>query len=400
MMGIVAKRNKIRDYFNKKISNPAEKLYFIGFIVYALVNYLRGTMFTQYLSSPVLYDFMKVSAIFVVIKILLFDSWELKDLTIFLLLGILIEFTCRVSYDYDIYYYGILILGAKGIKFSKILKTYLILIGAALILTIIASQVGLVYNITFGRHGTPIVRYALGAVYPTDFAARVFYLMLFYTVFKKFKLSLPEYISLGAVTVAMYVLTDTRLDTVLMLLVILVAIFYKYVVRFISYVSAKIMNIMIVAFIMFNIVLAYLFVPSNPIFKIINKILSQRLVYGNMAFKRYNVPLLGQFVPQMGNGGLHHGPYDYFFIDSSFIRVLMMHGIWAFLFTMILIMFLSYKFISKKYFILEIALLLVILSSVIDQHMWEISFNIIFVGLFAQISDKYKESETDLKVVK
>ena len=398
MMDIVAKREHIQDYLNKKVNKLPEKLYFVGFIIYALVNYLRGTMFTQYLSSPVLYDFMKISAIFIVLKILLFDDWKLKDLLIFLSVGILIEFTCRVSYDYDIFYYCLLILGAKNIEFSKILKTYLILISTALVITIIASQFGLVYNITFGRSGTPIVRYALGAVYPTDFAARVFYLMLFYAVFKKFKLNLPEYISLAALTVAMYVLTDTRLDTILMLLVILIAIFYRPVIKLVNRISVRLMSLLITAFVAFNILLAYFFIPSNPIFKIINKVLSQRLVYGHLVFKRYNVPLLGQFIPQVGNGGLHNGPYNYFFVDSSFIRVLMMHGLWAFILTMTLIIFLSHKFISKKYIVLEIALLLVILSSVIDQHMWEISFNIIFVGLFAKISDEYAESGNDLKV--
>ncbi|KRM96889.1 hypothetical protein FC19_GL000416 [Liquorilactobacillus aquaticus DSM 21051] len=397
MMDIGAKREYAQNYLNKRFKNLPEKLYFVGFIIYSLVNYLRGTMFTQYLSSPLLYDFMKISSVFIVLKILLFDDWKLKDFIIFFLLGILIEFTCRISYDYDIYYYCLLVLGAKNIKFSRILKTYLVLISSALILTIVASQLGLVYNITFGRSGTPIVRYALGAVYPTDFAARVFYLMLFYAVFKKFKLNIPEYISLFALTVAMYVLTDTRLDTILMLLVIIIAIFYRPIIKFVSYISTRLMSFLIAAFVAFNILLAYFFVPSNPVFSIINKILSQRLVYGHLVFKRYNVPLLGQFIPQVGNGGLHKGPYNYFFVDSSFIRVLMMHGVWAFILTMTLIIFLSHKFISKKYIVLEIALLLVILSSVIDQHMWEISFNILFVGLFAKISDEYAVHKNDLR---
>lgn len=371
---------------SKKASRIAEYMYMVALVCYSLATFLNATMIKEHINTGLLFNIVEISGMLVILKIIFFDNWKPKELLILVLLGIIFWQACQTAYDFTLFYYFVLTLGAKNLDVKTLFKTSLVTISVALIVTILAAQLGFIDNLTFGRRGTATVRYALGVIYPTDLAARVFYLMLFYAVLKKFRLSITDYISYLAITVMVYTLTDTRLDALLMLLVIITGVLYKYIVKALIYINDKIIGSLIALFVFVNLLLAYFFVPTNPFFSLINKMLSWRLVYGNLAFKNYNVPLLGQFIPQTGNGGIHTGPFNYFFIDSSFIRVLMMHGFVAFVCVISLLLFLSHRFLSKKAYALEIALFFVVLSSAIDQHMLEISYNILFVAALADIS--------------
>ena len=134
------------------------------------------------------------------------------------------------------------------------------------------------------------------------------------------------------------------------------------------------------------IILTYGYSSKMWILNKINNILSGRLSVGHIAFENFNVPFFGQIIEQTGNGGLHHGVYSYFFIDCSYIRVLMMNGLFSFLILVAFLVILSNKFLNEKAYSLEIALLFVALSSIIDQHLLEISYNCLLLAMFADIS--------------
>ncbi|MFT9191475.1 MAG: hypothetical protein ABF470_10830, partial [Liquorilactobacillus sp.] len=319
-------------------------------------------------------------------------KWDLKGICVILLSGLVLWQICTTSGEYLFFYYYVFIVGAKDVDFKKIIKVFLCTVIMVLIVTIIAALSGFIVNVTIGRSLEATVRYSLGTVYPTDLAARCFYILLSYAALRKFKFSIPEYIATVAFSVMIYALTDTRLDFLLMLMVILVAVFKDFIFNIIKRVKVTVAAATVFVVIFLNIVLAYLYEPSIRIFQLANKLLSGRLTYGHEAFKNYNVTFLGQLVYQNGNGGVHNQPFDYFYIDVSFIRVLMMEGILAF-FVLLAVIYFSYrKFYNENNFILIVWLVLAILSSLIDQHLYELSFNIVFLGLFADLSYWRKEN--------
>jgi hypothetical protein len=73
----------------------------------------------------------------------------------------------------------------------------------------------------------------------------------------------------------------------------------------------------------------------------------------------------------------------------------MMNGFIAFVLILVALYYLSRKFMQGKCYSLEIALLLIVASSLIDQHLIEISFNILFVALFANLS--YFKEDTEIQ---
>ena len=199
------------------------------------------------------------------------------------------------------------------------------MISSLLILTFIITKLRIIPGLVFNR-GDGALRYALGTVYPSDLSARCFYLMITYALLRDYKLKLPEYIGLISITIWAYVVTDTKVD-------------------------------------------------------LIDHALSGRFYFSHIAFEKYNVTFLGQYIPQNGFGGNTKRVFDYFYIDCSYIRILMMLGAFVFLLVVGYLLYLSHMFISKKYYSLEITLILIAISSLIDQHMWEISYNIIFLNI-------------------
>lgn len=370
-----------------KWKNLGENLYIIALVIYIISQFLPGTMFPSLLPNLLPYRMTQFAGGLVILKMAVFDfklsdgSW--KNWIIYISLGLILWRACADAYQYNLYYYYLFIIGAQKIDYRKLLKVFLSTMVVLVILTVLAAKLRIIPGLTMGRSGTPTVRYALGMIYPSDLAARAFYLMLAYCVLKKFRLNLPEYIACVAWTVLIYIMTDTKLDAILMVLVVLASIFYRQIKQMIQFIGAKLLILGTLFVTGISVLLAYFYVPNNPILSLVNRALSDRLKYENMVFEKYNVTIFGQYIRQRGNGGVHKPNFDYFFIDSSYIRHLMMNGMAAFMVIMIVVCVMIAIFVKTKSYSLLIYLMFVILSSIIDQHMLEISFNFAFVALLS-----------------
>ena len=386
-MDIVGIRNQ---WMNRLKISPkiGPVLFWMAFILYIVTQFSQGTMFVvNYPSTSFPYRLLMIAGGIALLKILLFNDFkDWKQMFFYSAVGLLILVGCQNTGHFELIYYFLLVLAAQGIKIENIIKVFLLVIGVGLLFTFISAKFGLIMSMTNSRTGDPGVRFALGTVFPTDLASRSFYLQLFYVVYRKFKLSLPEFVACFSFTILIYVVTDTRLDLILMLLTLLAALFYCPLTKVLNHLGNTFISIIGVIGICGVIGLTYLYSSSNSILNLADKLLSGRLSTGHKAFVNYNVTMFGQGIPQNGNGGIHHGPFDYFFIDCSFLRILMMNGIVSFVIVVWAMCFLSKKFMSNRFYGLEIALLLIVLSSFIDHHMVELSFNIIFMTLFADLS--------------
>lgn len=379
---------------NSKIANfrdnhqrLAEKIYFLALGIYLIGSYITGTMFDY--SDQVLLGFNLIAASLMLIKIVFFDYSEVKDIVLILLVLMLFYLTGRYAQDYQLYYYAYFIIASKNIEYKKIIKFFVMLISILLLVTIACSLFDIIPNVKIGRDNEATLRFALGTIYPTDLAARVFYLMLTLVTLKKFNLKIQEYIIFISLTAMTYFITDTKLDALLMVLVLVVAMIKKYIINLFNYIKPLYLNLLIAIFVFGNVVMPYIYTPTIGILQKIDHALSGRLYYGHVAFKDYNITVFGQYIFQNGWGG-GRKVTDYFFIDSSYLRMLMMLGLVMFIIMLGAILYLSKKFLENKQYSLLIMLGLVLLSSAIDQHFIELTFNTILLTLTAN-TDYFKE---------
>lgn len=370
-------------------------VYYIALFLYLFSQFTQGVLgIHKYFPWYSSYRLEMVAAIVFVLKIIVFDSHQIRDWFILLLLGIILSQSGMNADDLGILYYYLAIIGAKDVDFRNILRLFLVTVSAMLVLTIALAKLKILPGLVFNR-GDGALRYALGTIYPSDLAARCFYLMIAYALLRNYKLKLPEYIGLFSITIWAYVITDTKVDFILMVLFLLVAVFHEQSVMIMEKLTHIGIAVILGLSTAFMIIMTYLYNPANHFMKVIDHILSGRFYFSHIAFEKYNVTVLGQYIPQNGFGGSNGKVFDYFYIDCSYIRVLMMFGAFVFLLLVAYLLYLSHRFMTSEMYALEITLILVALSSLIDQHMWEISYNILFLATFADLKG-FKKPEYNL----
>ena len=379
-------RNSFSNKLLQKVPNLGSIIYFVSFTCYLFAMSLKGTMLVNFLlSERALFYLSIIPAFLVTLKIIFLDDHKWQDLTIFMLLEIILFAVGTNANEYQIFYLLFFIIGAKNIDIDKILQLFIWINLVVIVLSLIFALNGSVRNVMITRADSPAVRYSLGAVYPTDLAARGFFMMLAYTALKRFKLNIAEYISCVALTALVYFVTDTRIDLLLMLFLLICVAVYPNLSPLFAKIPAYLLEVVTILYTLAIILMGYFYHPGFWPLEKINSFLSGRLILEKVAFNDYNVPLLGQYIYQNGFGG-GFKVVDYFYIDSSYVRTLMMHGIIIFALMFLLFYLLFTRFRQEKLYYWSICLLLVVLTAGIDQHMWDVSYNFVFLALFANLN--------------
>lgn len=378
-------RNNIKTRTLEKIPNLGNIVYLVSLAIYIFSMSLRGTMLVNFLvSERGLFYLSIIPAFFVSLKIIFLDDNSFSELAIFFLLEAILFVVGSNANEFQIFYFLFFIFGAKNINIDNIVKVFIGITLLVMILSFFFAMIGGIKNVMITRADSPAVRYSFGAVYPTDLASRFVSLMMAYAVLKRFKLSLAEYISYFALTAMVYIVTDARISFLIMLLLTFSIMFYSKLAKLLAKTKVYVLNILAYGYIFLILIMGYFYSDNIwPLAKI-NGFLSGRLGLEKVAFKDYNVTLFGQLVPQNGSGG-GFKVIDYFYIDSSYVRVLLMHGLLAFCLLLLLI-YLDFKcFKQNQAYYWIICLLFMVVMSGIEQHIYEISYNFIFLATFAKL---------------
>lgn len=380
--------NKLIDDAGKKYRQLTEWFYLCCLAIFFITIYINGTTMVDqitYFNKLIFLRIEQAVTLLVMGKIVLLDKYPRKLTIKLLLIFMLITYICYRARAYEPLFYTVFLIGAKDVDFRKILKLYLTFGIPIFIVSAWLALNDYILNLTLQRPGDNTARIALGNYSPSDAAAHIFYFMLAYALLKRFKWNIPEIVSGIALLICVYTLTATKLDEILIILILLLcAGGYKYAVKFIQRFSLKQVRWGLWIYAVINVMLPLMFNPNSRIWSIINTLSSARLFFGQVAYHDYAIPLFGQFVYQNGNGSIKPGE-AYFFIDSSFVRALLMYGLVFFVVAMFYIISSIESNIKQRNYNLVIALILVLLSSAIDNHLWDMAFNIVFLGMFADV---------------
>ncbi|BAP85224.1 hypothetical protein LOOC260_106680 [Paucilactobacillus hokkaidonensis JCM 18461] len=390
-------REAINDIITIRVD--ARSIYFVAFTLYLIVAFLKTTMITDYLSAHILNYGAYFSMGILAFKWLFFSKFTKRQLIIELAVLLFAGLSWLKSGDPLGFYMAALVITARGQNFKEIIKWYVILATVMLALTVILSEVNIIKNLSYLRAAH--IRYAFGIVYPTDFASHVFYLMLAYCYLCFHSLNYKYYWGLVIVAGLIYYFADARLDTILILAIIPVMIIAKKK-QYDNFDSSGLLNYswMATGVLAYLAIVAAIFYDSTGPLSPINRLLSSRIALSHSGFTKYGVSIIGQKVKEYGWGGAQGFKnfnvggqlHQYFMLDSSFVRLLLIYGIVAFLITIVAISYTTLKATQIDNFALVAILLLVALSCLIDQHMLELAYNPFYIAICASI-----ESGSQLK---
>ena len=81
------------------------------------------------------------------------------------------------------------------------------------------------------------------------------------------------------------------------------------------------------ALVIFSIVLSYFYDSSAAFWKVLDSTLEARLAFGKQGFEDFGVKLFGQKIDMIGNGGTTKYQGEYFFLDCSYVNILLTWGL-------------------------------------------------------------------------
>jgi hypothetical protein len=368
----------LKQYINTICS--AEGLFFTGFIIYLGRGMWETTMLP--LNTRISQACLLLTIFFIGMKVLFFDTYSVKAYV-----GLITGFGCTIltylnSGYLSPFFWVLILIGCKDISFEKILKVYLVITGSIMILALCTALLGVIENLIY-ESADRGVRIAFGSVYVTDFASHIFYMILVYCYLKAERLKTYHFFGIIIITGVVYFFCKTRLDCACMLLIVIVFGVNKWL-RKLPYDGKGLFKKWKCFWKAFGLVsmpffaiISYIFTvhyrEENKALVLIDKIISNRLSLGKVGLDTYPVKLWGQAIEMVGAGGTIQLPADYFFIDNSYIHLILRFG---FMFTVALLVvyvLCCYKCKTDIYFLFAVTL--IALNCVIAHHIFDAAYN-------------------------
>ncbi|RXA55820.1 hypothetical protein [Limosilactobacillus mucosae] len=377
-------------------------IYEIAFAFEFVVAFLITSTYTDYFSNHLLHTLMFAGLALVLLKIFLFDDLDLKWLAIDAIVLILLLTTWRTSKEFSLFSMGIFVLGARNVDFKRIIKIYFYVGMLLLAFVVISAMGGLIRNLVYRRDMTNIVRQSFGIAYPTDFAAHVLYLILAYAYLKFGKIKWYDYAVFLAAAVFLVKFSDARLSAYAIILSIPVLwigqraqtdhLLSRFIASFYWTVPILLAYLVIIA--------SYFFTPSNKTLTKVNNASSGRLFLGHKAISEYGFSMFGKQIIEHGWGGANglkmsqNAPANYFFVDSSFLRMTILYGIIMAIIILLAMTKISWESFQKGSFALASIIVIVSVSAMVEQRLLDLAYDPFLIALLANVYTQHKAEDT------
>lgn len=368
-----------------------EIIYLILLAFFVGMRFLLSTMFTIYWHKYFYRTLTVIGVVLVLLHLMMAKDISKKEIAAMLVVTFVFMMSHYVSgYDFLVDLL-ILILGAYRVNFRNILKTYIAVWSVLLVVTIIGAMTGLAENLVYyqWQHGEgQRARMALGICYPTDFAAYVAFLMFTYICFRGSDIVNMELGGLFILTCIIYYITDARTDAVCMILAIVMVYVLKIylkkcVVRLDNKIIKNIVTLIPVIMCMGMLLATVFFSDNSEIWNMIDSKLNGRLTFSKQAIEKYGITLNGKYVLEKGAGGTTDGQDFYFFIDSSYVSVVIKYGVAFLVLICVMLSHNMHKYVKKNDVIKIVMLTVICIHSAMEHHLIQYWYNPFVVAFFS-----------------
>lgn len=290
----------------------------------------------------------------------------------------------------------LLILGGKDISFKKILKVYLAVSAGLLLFTMRAALTGTIENLIYAQEGRRL-RHSFGICYPTDFSAHVFYSLLAYVCIRGEKIKSAEIAGIGAIGILVYYFCDARANTLCILLLAGVLCYHRFRMHLARkkqkvYEMNGVWSVLLassaVLCALLMTVLTLNYSPESRLSLWMDRVINSRLRCGKKGVDLFGFHLFGQQIPMQGSGGSVKESVRYFFLDCSYISIVLQYGLLVFGIVLAVCCVLGFRARREKQWILLWVLAIASLQCIMEHHLLEISYYPFLWAAFADISRK------------
>lgn len=281
-----------------------------------------------------------------------------------------------------------LIIGAKDVSIDKILKIYLIISVIMLFATFGASMCGWIENLQYWKGYK--MRFSFGMIYPTDFATHIFYIMLAAICLFNRKICFVEAIIICAIAGVVFQLTVAYTSFLCMLCVAFCIVLNWFLakknVEVKDGITTRLISLAPIVFSTLFIGMAVLYDEKKAKWVAIDNFLSERLQNSKIGLDINGFNLWGKYIEEQGWGRSVIEKEDYFFLDDSYIRIMLEYGIVVLIVVLSMMVVSSRRAAKARRITMVFAIAIVSLHSFMEHHMLEIAYNPFILCVFADLS--------------
>lgn len=329
-------------------------------------------------------DFVQVPMYGGLIYIIAQKEYSLKELMVFLVVGILLLIGYIVSGQAAYFKGFLLIIASKNIPYRKILnvcrKALTFVLGLGVFLFVIGIS-----NSGLSRRGVS----GLGFGHPNVTAQLLMIIILLWVSEKAGKLKPIHYIGIELSGLITFLLTDSKTSTIVIFSIPFVMVFSEKIMSRTWY--SKVPKFLMTYSQLLVMLFTYLsarFLETSSILKTLDLVFTNRLFLNYYALNKFGIKLFGQNVTLSDNSGTIynniHGWYNWSVTcDCSYMATLLVMG-----FIPTVIILIGYILLMKKaikrhnYMIMSVALLLAIYSFC-ESQMLEVYSSFVYFYLIA-----------------
>ncbi|MCY7084167.1 polymerase [Streptococcus oralis] len=285
----------------------------------------------------------------------------------------------------------LLVFSARDIEFKKLLGTFSLATFSVLIVTILASKMGIISNMLMSADAG--YRYSLGFSYVSFASQRMFFALCSYLIFRGKKISYLELLALLMSTIYMYQQTSTTSPLYLSLLILTYALFSLKLFKF-DFINSNVITTSIAkyAFILaLAITLYFCFYSTGDLFHLVDQFTHNRLRLSVQGFRNFGISLLGRPISFTTMDIFGNYASNYNFIDSSFVQLLVIDGLAVSVFMLAaLTRVMNYFVVNRKDIILA-CLGVMVIHGMFDPQMLVLRYSpliLLISRLFVMKTDK------------
>lgn len=380
---MLSERKNLKYTYKKE--QIASGIFQISFIIFIIQSFLDVSMFVYSIPSIFIRTMLLISMLGFIIKIIVFDRHTYLEIMLIMLWLLLTIFIFYKTRYYQPLVYSVVVLACKNNEFSQLNKIHFLINLCLLIFVTILSQTGVLQDLVFYRDG--VGRHSLGMLYATNYSARVFFLGTSYLYLRKFRISFFEMLLISGISFIVFQYTGGRLDSVLLVFVVILAYMSKLInrklLKFLSFIGCFVPFISL----LFSYVTAKFYNPMSITHYEINRLFSWRLGFGYQALEMYDILPFGQSIYIRGNGGLqglNNLVNQYFFIDSSYLDFLIRFG-WIFTISVIIILtIVLVKIHHSEQYMLVLLIGVICVNSIVATYLISVPVNVFILILFSR----------------
>lgn len=353
--------------------------YIFALVIFVLSSIMMSFFVDSNTMDIAFFRIIRYVSIFIALTKICFcdlKKYSLKKILLICSVMAILIISSIVSSNRMLVWTAIMVIAAYGVDFRRMLKNIYVWEGLLVILIIFLALIGLTTDRLYFRGEQ--VRHSLGFKYSTYAPLFLLTLSSIYLYLRKGNLKLIELITLYLLAILMYVLTDTRFEPALV--VVLASVFYGYqkwgnekwkkVIR-------KVITWIVPVALLVSALAVVAYDPNNSIWRKINSFTSDRLSLSSEVIKEYGVKAFGNSIEWVGLSRIYEGDNsndEYNAVDNAYLKILVQFGALAMIiFVYAQLLLVCYSLGEKDYY-LQMIVILFSIFSILNPHTYEIVF--------------------------